>query len=310
LKNRTALVSPSVPDLPGSSNFIANPSIEGEPVAIAPMNKERRKPPIRLKTFDCAACSSRGPDWFCSLGTPVLADFALATDPIAIPAHTVLFSQGEHTPNLYIVCDGFLKITIGSADRQAIVRVAGPGSLLGLHAALSGPPSEVSAVALTTVRLRLIDRERFLAFLRTHREAQRMATKCLCEEYSYVLEDFSRIALAATVGGRLSRLLLKLARQIGEPLPEGGIRFPVLLSHEELASMIDATRETVTRLLCRFRKEGWISIDRSQVIVHDSERLKLFSLEQHAQELHSESCCGVEACSKNELGEMLVSPPA
>jgi CRP-like cAMP-binding protein len=125
------------------------------------------------------------------------------------------------------------------------------------------------------VRLRLSDRESFLALLRTHPEAQMMAIRHLCEEYSCVLEDLSRITLSHTVGDRLSRLLLKLARQIGEQLPEGGIRFPVLLSHEELAAMIDATRETVTRLLCQFRKEGWISIENSQVIVHNSERLRV-----------------------------------
>jgi CRP/FNR family transcriptional regulator len=267
--------------LAGDSKSIPNPVIDDNAIVFAPTLKRRRTPPVHLRAPSCAACSSHGPGWFCSLGAAVLADLELATGTIDIQPHSVLFSQGEHASNLYIVCGGFLKVTIRTADREAIIRIAGPGSLLGLHAALSGQACEISAIALTGARLRLIARESFLTLLRTHLEAQRMAIKCLCDEYSYVLDDLSRIALAETVGARLSNLLLKLSRQIGEPLPEGGFSFHLLLSHAEIAAMIDTTRETVSRLLCQFRKKGWISIDRSQVIVRDFERLKVFTQEQN-----------------------------
>ena len=71
--------------------------------------------------------------------------------------------------------------------------------------------------------------------------------------------------LAETVAARLGRLLLELAHQIGEHLEDGGFRFPLLLTHEEMASMACTTRETVTRTLGQFRKDGWISIEDSLV---------------------------------------------
>ena len=53
---------------------------------------------------------------------------------------------------------------------------------------------------------------------------------------------------------------MELGHQIGERV-NGGFRFPLLLTHEEMASMTCTTRETVTRTLGQFRKDGWISVE-------------------------------------------------
>jgi CRP/FNR family transcriptional regulator len=69
-------------------------------------------------------------------------------------------------------------------------------------------------------------------------------------------------------------LLLELANQIGEQLDGGGFRFPLLLTHEEMASMACTTRETVTRTLGQFRKDNWISIEDSLITICQPERLQ------------------------------------
>jgi len=98
--------------------------------------------------------------------------------------------------------------------------------------------------------------------------------QCICQEYRFALQDACRIALAETVAARLARLMIELGNQIGEHLDDGSYRFPLLLTHEEMASMTCTTRETVTRTLGQFRKEGWISIEDSLVTVHQPERLQ------------------------------------
>ena len=223
----------------------------------------------------CAACANRRPGWFCSLGSAVLADLELATSTIALPAQASLFTQGDDARCLYLICSGYLKLTAGRAeDRHMIVRVAGPGSMLGLYAVLSHGVYEVTAESLTPAQLRPVERERFMNFLRSHKEAQLRAVQCICQEYRFALQDACRIALAETVAARLARLLIELAHQIGEHTDKGEYRFPLLLTHEELASMTCTTRETVTRTLGQFRKEGWISIEDSMVTVHDANHLQ------------------------------------
>jgi CRP/FNR family transcriptional regulator len=100
------------------------------------------------------------------------------------------------------------------------------------------------------------------------------AVQCICQEYRFALQDACRIALAETVAARLGRLLLELAHQIGEHMDDGSFRFPLLLTHEEMASMTCTTRETVTRTLGQFRKEKWISIKDSIVTVSQPEQLQ------------------------------------
>jgi CRP/FNR family transcriptional regulator len=229
----------------------------------------------RLSPLGCAACANRRPGWFCSLGSAVLADLELATSTISLPSQASLFSQGEDARCLYLICTGYLKLTAGRRDdRHMIVRVAGPGSMLGLYAVLSHGVYEVSAESLTPAQLRPVERDRFLTFLRSHREAQLRAVQCICQEYRFVLQDACRIALAETVAARLARLLIEFAHQIGEHTEAGEFRFPLLLTHEEMASMTCTTRETVTRTLGQFRKERWISIEDSMVTLHNPDKLQ------------------------------------
>jgi CRP/FNR family transcriptional regulator, cyclic AMP receptor protein len=235
----------------------------------------RPKQNAKVSPLGCAACANRRPGWFCSLGSAVLADLELATSTIALPAQASLFTQGEDARCLYLICSGYLKLTAGKPDdRHMIVRVAGPGSVLGLYAVLSHGVYEVTAESLTAAQLRPVERERFLSFLRNHKEAQSRAVQCICQEYRFALQDACRIALAETVAARLARLLIELAHQIGEHTDKGEYRFPLLLTHEELASMTCTTRETVTRTLGQFRKDGWISIEDSVVILHEMNRLQ------------------------------------
>jgi len=98
----------------------------------------RQKHMTRQVPAGCAACANRRPGWFCSLGSAVLADLELATSTISLPAQASLFTQGEDARCLYLICGGYLKLTAGRhEDRQMIVRVAGPGSMLGLYAVLA-----------------------------------------------------------------------------------------------------------------------------------------------------------------------------
>jgi CRP/FNR family transcriptional regulator len=133
---------------------------------------------------------------------------------------------------------------------------------------------EVSAESLTAAQLRPVERDRFQSFLRSHREAQARAVQCICQEYRFALQDACRIALSETVAMRLGRLLRELAHQIGEHMENGEYRFPLLLTHEEMASMTCTTRETVTRTLGQFRKDGWVSIEDSMITLHQPGQLQ------------------------------------
>jgi CRP/FNR family transcriptional regulator len=72
---------------------------------------------------------------------------------------------------------------------------------------------------------------------------------------------------------RLCRTLLELADRFGVD-EHGGRRIPVRLTHEDLARLIGAARETVTPLLVELRREGAIDYDRTRILIRDRGSLK------------------------------------
>ena len=71
---------------------------------------------------------------------------------------------------------------------------------------------------------------------------------------------------------RLIHLLLDLAAKYGQPDPDG-IQLGIRLSHQELASMIGSTRETVTVTLGELQLDRAVIVRRRQIILSDIERL-------------------------------------
>ena len=65
---------------------------------------------------------------------------------------------------------------------------------------------------------------------------------------------------------RLIHLLLELAEKYGQPCAEG-LRIGIKLSHQDLASIIGSTRETVTVVLGELQTERNVIIKRRQIIL-------------------------------------------
>lgn len=243
------------------------PALAGQNPVLSTIRKKRsRKSQPQFES--CPACVNRCSGWFCSLGLDMLTALEAVSTPSTAASGQRLFSQGEECEQVFILCGGFVKLTANSPHgRKLIVRIAGPGAVLGLHAAVSDGRYEVSAETLREVKLRSVQRAAFTAFLSAHREMHERVVQCLCQEYRYVLQDACRIALTDSVAARLAHLLLDLGSQIGD-ISGGECQFPMLLTHEEMASMTCTTRETITRTLGQFRKDGLISIEGSIATLH------------------------------------------
>jgi CRP/FNR family transcriptional regulator, cyclic AMP receptor protein len=75
------------------------------------------------------------------------------------------------------------------------------------------------------------------------------------------------LALAAVdVTGRIAAQLLALAREHGEPSPEGGtlIPLPLPLTQSDLSGLVGASRVRVNQATAFFRRRGCISVGADQ----------------------------------------------
>ncbi|MDQ3331656.1 MAG: Crp/Fnr family transcriptional regulator [Planctomycetota bacterium] len=70
---------------------------------------------------------------------------------------------------------------------------------------------------------------------------------------------------------RLVHLLLELVEQYGQP-DSGGVLVGIRLSHQDLASVIGSTRETVSVLLGELKAEGYVRVGRQRIVIGDLHR--------------------------------------
>jgi CRP/FNR family transcriptional regulator len=153
-----------------------------------------------------------------------------------------------------------------------VIKIAGPGSMLGLSSAFFQAAFEVSAEAITEVTLKVVDRKGFLKYVKAHSEMQARALQSLARSYDSTLLVASRLGGMRPASERIGSLLLVLGEQVGHNVRSAA--FPLLLTHEELAVMAATTRETVSRILTQFRKRGWISLNEGWMTIHHPENLQ------------------------------------
>jgi CRP/FNR family cyclic AMP-dependent transcriptional regulator len=215
----------------------------------------------------------------CTFSSTVLRDFHSIGVSRHCEAHAVLIREGFPADQLLIICSGGVKITAASADgRLLLLRVAGPGDILGLSALRERALYRLTAETLGPCTIKSIPRADFVRFMETHADASRATALAIAREYNGALLIARRLALSTSAAGKLASALLDWARMderdnspVRSNLP---ISFLMQLTHEELGSMAGLSRETVSRLLTRFRREGLVNQNHDCMTLNQPARLE------------------------------------
>lgn len=222
----------------------------------------------------CASCAARDCVFF-HTGSDGLEVLHHAKRRGVCAAGASLFVEGQAPRGLFVLCAGRVKVSASSpAGRSVIVRVAGPGDVLGLSAVIRAEPFDVSARALELTQFGFIPRDEFLRGLADDRDLALRVARHLSAEVRRAYQQVSRIALAPSARAKLASLLLEwIGDQPGrsEPTP---LRLQMLLTHEEIGELIGCTRETIARLLAEFRRERLIESRGRFITVPDRGRLE------------------------------------
>jgi CRP/FNR family cyclic AMP-dependent transcriptional regulator len=227
---------------------------------------------IRQATDSCRNCSHRALRLFCNLGEDALSRFDQLGLHISFPSRAVIFEEFQQVTNVFVVCTGHVKLSATSREgRTMILRLAGPGDILGLSAALSNQCHEVTAETIEPTQLKSVRRVDFLSLLEDFSEVGEKAARVVALEYRAAYLDARRLAISGSAAAKLAQLLLEWANAGACNKQER--RFTMTLTHEELANMCGVSRETITRLLNQFERDGLIDRRGVSMIIRDSSGL-------------------------------------
>jgi len=110
-----------------------------------------------------------------------------------------LFTEGRPARGVFMLCDGRAKLSVCSGNgRRLTLRIAGPGEMLGLSAAVSGTPYEVTAEMLDNSQVAFVRRKDMLRFLRMHRDACLQVVHLLSQDLHTAYDRVRAIGLVRT----------------------------------------------------------------------------------------------------------------
>lgn len=195
----------------------------------------------------------------------------------------------EPTDGLYILTDGILKISeTSSSGKHTITRmlarwdvfgrlyptgvVDGQSAIHGCTGSQAEAHAEALAEAVIDCEIIKIPRVFVQRSVRNAPETA-LSLAALLELRLAEQEELMRCVSARRTGARLARLLPILARKFGENGAGGAIAICIRLTHHELADMIAATRESVSKAMVELQDRGTIGYDRGRIILLDPDEL-------------------------------------
>ena len=184
--------------------------------------------------------------------------------PIYLPA--------DHANGVLLLVSGRVKIcSVTPEGKQSILAFIEPGELFGELSILEHGSREEYAEATEKSTVVLIPVEYMRELVERHTHLALGVTKLLGLRRKRV-ERRLKYLLFHSNRDRLIHLLLELAEDYGKQ-KDAQIDLTIKLSHQELASIIGSTRETVTVTLGQLQAEGLIKVGRRRISLLNANRL-------------------------------------
>ena len=194
----------------------------------------------------------------CDVSKEALTELAAAASQRRVHAGVAIVDQGVASQSLLILARGAAKLVRtqgdGGDDSVVVLDVMRAPCIVADSSVIDGTPAFASIVTLRSSHILTIDRRAVLRLLSVHPSIARALLSRFALELRGGVRRIDEI-VAGPVDERVTNLLDSLALAHGTPLGQG--RFIAIpLRRRDLANMVNATTETVSRLLAKFEREG------------------------------------------------------
>lgn len=183
---------------------------------------------------------------------------------VAIRRGATIIEAGELSKSLYVIQLGEAKVVMRDPKGdEVILALLRPGDYFGEMRLIDDRPRSASVIARENCELLTLDQEDFLACLREHAEILDSVTRNLVKRLRDADNKISSLALM-DVYGRVAQLLLSEAQETaGERI------LPSKLSKQDIANMVGASREMVSRVMKDLEARRFIELRESHIVLRE-----------------------------------------
>ena len=201
---------------------------------------------------------------FTGLGKQDLDTIAQHTVAKTFPDNTVLLREGDASDSLYFILYGKVKVYVCNADGgEAILNIQSAGDYFGEMALLDEAPRSASVMTMEPTRAAIMTKAAFKDCLASHPDIAYNLIRTLTQRVRALSGNVRDLALL-DVYARVARALLGLAKPSDNQLV-----IDQKLTHQEIASMVGASREMVSRILKDLSNKGYIKIERRRITLSE-----------------------------------------
>ncbi|HEX5435981.1 MAG TPA: Crp/Fnr family transcriptional regulator [Gemmatimonadaceae bacterium] len=205
---------------------------------------------------------------FAGLDHTELVRFAELTRERSYPKGSVILFEDDPGDSLFVVRQGRVKVVlIGEDGREVILGVLGVGEHFGELSLIDGAPRSAHVIAMQDSQLIVLLREDFRRRVNESPAVAWALLLALSKRLRRADEQIGSLVLL-DVHGRIARLLLDAAATSNSATLEKR------LTHQMIAQMIGASRETVSRAMRQFQDRGMIAVHRRQITLVDRAALE------------------------------------
>lgn len=184
-----------------------------------------------------------------------------------------IFLEGEAPQALYVVKAGKAKVLRHSTDgKDVVLRVVGPGQLLGTVAVFDGGGYPGTAQAIEDCSVLVIARNDCLTLVSRYPVFALTVINDMGNRLRSSAEQIRSLAVER-VEQRIARTLLKLGQTAGADTPDGRV-IEMPLTRQDVADMTGTTVETAIRVMSKFRREELIRTRRGKVVLVEIDQLQ------------------------------------
>lgn len=193
----------------------------------------------------------------------------------AFRRHSTLYTPGQPAHALFLLHSGQVSLQMLSSEARVLtVKVVESGQIFGHSVLYGGARYDTYAEALRPTRVVAVPRLAIFDTLRANPALGPALIEILGQHRLNVSRRIDEVAFKS-VPARLASVLLEMSEdQPASAHPEQ--RVP-RRTHQQLAEMINAYRETVTKVINQFRDARLLDIDRSGITLLNPSRLRELS---------------------------------
>ena len=178
----------------------------------------------------------------------------------------VIVEQGKKSNALFILLNGRARVvTADSRGREVILATLQPGDHIGEMSLIDNEPHSATVRAEVQTDVLMLGRIEFARCLPENSSMAYAVMRGLVQRLRHADRKIESLALM-DVYGRVARALLEFATETGD----GEMLIREKISRQDIAKMVGASREMVSRVMKDLEERGYIqTLDNGSVVIKD-----------------------------------------